>query len=221
MKLQPNETANTLLFALRLTEVSRWGIVATSRQQSVGEHCYRVCMIAIAMYDYMEDGQPHNSFDRVSIASLAMTHDIFEVLSGDLDSIFKIATKARYPDVYDRVVENMAVERKDSGPLYQKIAADERAAQGTIVEAIVKMADFVEALVYLDTYGTNNAHVRHIRDNVLERMWTKLEKFKAAQSYGATPEKWGRVEQFINLVLGSPGLQEKAQREVYIRPDVG
>lgn len=214
MKLQPNETANALLFALRLTEVSRWGIVATSRQQSVGEHSYRVCMIAIAMFDYMEDGQPHNSFDRVSIASLAMTHDIFETLSGDLDSIFKLAVKARFPDVYNEVVEGMALERKDTGPLYTKVTADERAAKGTVVEAIVKLADMVEALIYLDTYGTNCHHRQHVRDNILERMWQKLEEYKRWPFYNTSPAKWLRVEQFLNLVLDKPGMDVKVRQAI-------
>lgn len=212
MKLAPNETANALLFALRLTEVSRWGIVATSRQQSVGEHSYRVCMIALAMFDYMEDGVPHNSFDRISIASLAMTHDLFEVLSGDLDSIFKMAVKAQYPDVYDNVVDKMALERRDSGDLYRQVAGEERGMKGTIVEAIVKLSDYVEALIYLDQYGTNARHARQIRDNVLERMWLKLEEFKRQHSYGTDAQKWVRITQFINLVLNEPGLQEKALR---------
>jgi 5'-deoxynucleotidase YfbR-like HD superfamily hydrolase len=215
MKLAPNETPNALLFALRLTEVSRWGIVATSRQQSVGEHCYRVCMVALAMYDYMEDGVPHNSFERISIASLAMTHDIFEILSGDLDSIFKMAVKAQFPDVYKDVVENMATERRDTGPLYQQIAADERAASGTAVEAIVKLADMVEALIYIDQYGTNCGHRQHVRDNILERLWTKFEEYKRAyQGYGHHTNRWQRVEEFINLVLDTPGLQGKAAAAV-------
>lgn len=213
MKLAPNETPNALLFALRLTEVSRWGIVATSRQQSVGEHSYRVCMIALAMFDYMEAGVPHNSFDRISIASLAMTHDIFEILSGDLDSIFKLATKAQFPDVYNAVVENMALQRRDSGDLYRQVSGDERAMKGTIIEAIVKLSDYVEALIYLDQYGTNSRHAQQIRDNVLERMWLKLEEFRRQHSYGADQAKWDRINQFLNLVLGSPGLQEKALRD--------
>lgn len=217
MKLVPNETANALMFALRLTEVSRWGIVATSRQQSVGEHSYRVSMIALAMFDYMEGGVPHNSFDRISIASLAMTHDIFEVLTGDLDSMFKLAVKAQYPDVYDNVVSNMAADRRDSGDLYQQVTANERAMQGTMVEAIVKLADFVEALIYIDQYGTNSRHAQHVRDNILERMWLKLEEFKRRMSYNASPDKWERIEKFLNLVLGMPGLQDKVQRRL---PDI-
>lgn len=213
MKLQPNETANALMFALRLTEVSRWGIVATSRQQSVGEHSYRVCMIALAMFDYMEAGVPHNSFDRLSVASLAMTHDIFEVLSGDLDSVFKIAVKAQFPDMYSQVVENMALQRRDSGELYKQVAGEERAMKGTIIEAIVKLSDYVEALIYLDQYGTNSRHARHVRDNILERMWMKLEECRRQHSYGVDANKWDRINKFLNLVLDSPGLQEKTLRD--------
>lgn len=221
MKLAPNETPNALLFALRLTEVSRWGIVATSRQQSVGEHSYRVTMISLAMFDYMEGGVPHNSFDRLSIASLAMTHDIFEVLSGDLDSIFKLAVKAQFPDVYNQTVENMALQRRDSGELYKQVSSEERAMKGTIIEAIVKLSDYVEALIYLDQYGTNSRHAQQVRDSILERMWLKLEEFKRQHSYGADKNKWDRITSFLNLVLGSPGLQEKALRSRHPSADFG
>lgn len=214
MSLQPNETANELLFALRLTEVGRWGIVAMSRQQSVGEHSFRVCMIAQAMYSYVEDGAPHNSFEKIQIGAFAMVHDMMEILSGDLDSIFKMAMEAVYPGAIDKVVTSMGARRLDvSAGLQDTISSMERATRGTIVEAIVKLSDMVEALLYLDMYGTNQRHKQQVRDNILERMWQKLEKYKKTQSYGLTPDKWARVEQFINLVLDSPGLQEKALRE--------
>lgn len=214
MSLKPNETANELQFALRLTEISRWGVVATSRQQSVGEHSFRVCMIALAMYDYMEGGIPHNSFDRISIGSLAMVHDITEVLTGDLDSIFKIALKGMYPDAYKDTVGKMAEGRRDSSTLYTRVESIERSAKGTIVEAIVKLADYVEAIIYVNTYATNEQHRHEVRDNILMRMWGHLTELRRQRSYGVDVFKWDRIEQFINLVLNTPGLQSKVNENV-------
>lgn len=211
MKLQPNEMPNNLLFALRLTEVSRWGIVATSRQQSVGEHSYRVTMIAQALYDYVFT-TPHNSDDRNLLTSFAMVHDIMEVLSGDLDAVFKLAVKSRYPDVFANTLGEMALQRLDAGPLAKTVASLERSVKGTFIEVLVKMADFLEALIYVDQYGTNSRHIGNVRDTILEHMWGRLQAFKMSPYYGVTGDHWRRIEQFINLVLGMPGLQEKVQR---------
>lgn len=212
MKLQPNEMPNGLLFALRLTEVSRWGIVATSRQQSVGEHSYRVTMIAQALYDYVFP-IPHNSNDRQLLTSFAMVHDIMEVLSGDLDAVFKLAVKSRYPDVFASTIETMAAQRLDAGPLARTVGSLERSAKGTFIEVLVKMADFLEALIYLDQYGTHSRHAHNVRDTILEHLWGRVEQFKRSAFYGLEPAHWQRVEQFINMVLDMPGLQSKAVRE--------
>jgi 5'-deoxynucleotidase YfbR-like HD superfamily hydrolase len=213
MKLQPNEMPNGLLFALRLTEISRWGIVATSRQQSVGEHSYRVTMIAQALYDYVFT-VPHNSNDRHLLTSFAMVHDIMEVLSGDLDAVFKLAVKSRYPDVFANTIGSMATQRLDAGPLATTVASLERSVKGTFIEALVKMADFLEALVYLDQYGTHSRHMGNVRDTILEHLWGRVEQFKRSSYYGVDVAHWQRVETFINLVLNSPGLQEKSQRQL-------
>lgn len=209
-KLEPNEMPNALLFALRLTEVSRWGIVATSRQQSVGEHCYRVCMTALAMYDYMENGTSHNSSDRADIAALAMTHDLFEIISGDLDSVFKMAMDARFPGLLATVEQGMATQRADSSALYDAVSSQQRASKNTIVAAVVKLADLVEALIYVDTYGTNQKHRQHVFDHILVKMWEKYETYtKQFPGYA-----WSRVEEFINLTLGEPGLQGRVKQQM-------
>lgn len=210
MKLQPNEMPNGLLFALRLTEVSRWGIVAMSRQQSVGEHSYRVTMIAQAMYDYIFT-TPHNSDDRNLLTSFAMVHDIMEVLTGDLDAVFKLAVKSRYPDVFANTIDNMVLQRLDAGPIAKTVSSLERAVKGTFIEVLVKIADFLEALIYLDQYGANSRHVGNVRDTILEHLWGRLEQFKRSAYYGVSLNDWVRAEKFINLVLDSPGLQERAR----------
>lgn len=196
MSLQPNEMPDALSFALRLTEISRWGIVASSRQQSVGEHCYRVCMIAVALYDYMENGTPHNSDDRKSIVSFAMTHDMFEILTGDLDSVFKMAMKSLYPLAYAQTVEKMASERRDTSKLYLTLAAQERAAAGSVVEAIVKLADLLEAVIYITDYGTNTFHTGQVREHILARIWDRLQEYK--RSPHLKLHDWARAEDFIN-----------------------
>lgn len=203
MKLQPNEMPDALSFALRLTEVSRWGIVAMSRQQSVGEHSYRVCMVALAMYDFLEDGTPHNSFDRIQIASFAMVHDIFEILTGDLDSVFKDAMRAQYPGAVNTIETTMAQGRRDTSKLHDTVAAIERAAKGSVVEYIVKLADMVEALIYLATYGTNTRHAQSVRDDILYRL---REKTLEALEGPLARYDGQRLLDFVNQMLDKPGI---------------
>lgn len=212
MSLQgPNVTANSLLFALRLTEIGRWGLVSMSRTQSVGEHSYRVAMIATALYDFMENGVPHNRTERVEIGKFVMLHDIKEVLSGDLDAIFKLTAKSLFGDVLDQITWRMGDEREDTKQLMADLESIERAAKGSIVEAVCKLADQMEAIIYLMDYGTNQAHKQLVRDNILMRLWSMLELYK--RTGDLSKYNWERAEQFVNMVLNMPGLQTKALRD--------
>lgn len=214
MKLAPNETADALRFALRLTEVKRWGLVATAREQSVAEHSYRVLLIATACYDYMENGTPHNSYDRIAISSFAIVHDILEVLSGDLDSHFKRALKASYPHAYDDVLANMAGNRDDAAELRHTVMAEERAAKGSVVEVIVKVADLLEAVLFLRAYGTNREHAAHVCNDIMMRLYDYIEAQKKVAHAGASID-WPRVSRFCDLVLAqghvdAPTVDEKS-----------
>lgn len=220
MNLQPNETADALRFALRLTEVKRWGIVATAREQSVAEHSFRVILIAQACYDYMENGVPHNSYDRIAITSFAGIHDILEVLSGDIDSIFKQALNAAFPGVYDATVKAVADSRDDAADLRRTIMAEERAAKGSIVEVIVKIADLLEAILFLKAYGTNRDHTAHVVGNIMMRLHDYIEAQKKVAHAGASIN-WERVSKFCDLVLAQehPDAPESFRpAELQLRP---
>lgn len=195
--LTANQVPSALLFALRLTEVSRWGIVSTSRQQSVGEHSYRVCLIAVALYDYMMDGTQHNSFERQEVAMLSMLHDVMEILSGDIPSTFKRTLEGMYPGLHEVVLSKAAGERPDTAKLYELASSAERGARNSGVEAIVKVADLLERILYINVYGTNDPLRKQVLAFTQEDLDTKLNDYKIRY----LNMNWERANAFQELLL--------------------
>lgn len=195
--LTSSQIPNALLFALRLTEVSRWGIISTSRQQSVGEHSYRVCLIAVALYDYMMDGTQHNSFQRQEVAMLSMMHDVMEILSGDIPSTFKRTIEGMQPGLYEAVLCKAASERPDTAKLYELANSAERGAKSSGVEAIVKIADLLERILYINTYGTNDPLRKQVLSFTQEDLSLKLSEYKTRY----LNMNWERAVTFQDLLL--------------------
>lgn len=191
-----------LTLALRLCEIPRWGIVAMARQQSTAEHSYRVAMIAVAMYHHMEQGTPHNSLEERDLVSLSLYHDMFEVLSGDLDSIFKGMLEDMHPGVLDNTVEAIA-QKRGLGGLHGQLASLERSAQGSIVSCLKKLADLVEACLYLKTYGANNYERERVVMNLRLRILTKLRE--CGEQTMLAGYDWAKCKDFIfGLLDGQP-----------------
>lgn len=198
-------TPNSILFALRLTEVKRWGIVATAREQSVAEHSFRVQMLAIAIYDYMENGTPHNADDRSAIVSYALMHDMHEIMSGDINTLFKRATEAQYPDSYRATIGAMSKRREGPRDMLNHADAVERAVKGSVVEAIVKIADLLEAILFITDYGTNRERCGQIGGALTLDLHGYIHK--CGKEPLLTRYDWNRVSTYVWDVLswGSSG----------------
>lgn len=190
-----------LQLALRLSEIPRWGIVAMGRQQSTAEHSFRVAMIAGAIYHHMEGGTPHNSLEERDLIGLCMVHDMFEVLSGDLDSIFKGMLEREFPGAYDQTVANMAHQR-GLGGLHSQVEGMERAAKGSIVGPIKKVADLVEAILYIDTYGANQFERERVLIDLKTRVREKITDYMADHQYKSY--NWSRCWDFVRTLISYP-----------------
>ena len=80
---------------LRLSNIPRWTMVNTTRQQSVAEHSYNVTLIAMELAKRMSVGEDYGGIDRFAIHKdivlIAINHDLMEVLTGDIPAPTKMA----------------------------------------------------------------------------------------------------------------------------------
>ncbi len=73
---------------LRCSIIKRWGIIKTSREQSVAEHSFNVAIITGKLCDMLEiDGNAKNG-----VIAEAILHDTDEVYTGDIPTPAKLGT---------------------------------------------------------------------------------------------------------------------------------
>ena len=129
---------------LRSETVTRWHIVHTIRHQSVAEHSAGVAFIALHICH--QRGLSHERTNEVVMA--ALLHDVPEVLMGDL-----VPPTKEYLGLHEAISgleSRMTYAGRTLCPPSDKEAAD-----------IIKLADKVEALVFLEHNGVKtSAHVR-------------------------------------------------------------
>ena len=141
---------------LRACHVRRWHIVQTSREQTLAEHSFGVAVIAGSVAARIRwPGLLHDS-NQLRLLQWALSHDIIEVRTGDIPPPFKRAL--------EQVAGGGVVERaedamdREMGGAYRKI-------KGTEVEMIVKIADQIEAIYFLQDNGVG-AHAREVLDGM-------------------------------------------------------
>lgn len=138
---------------LRAQDVTRWNIVHTVRKQSLAEHLFNTAMIARRICEIMN--VPVLTFDRVM--NYALKHDLDEIITGDIPS----PTKKR------------AMEA--GVDLNSLLQIDELTAPAEVMR-IVKAADLLENLWYIEQYG----HGRHAKE-VMARLHAELFKGWASE----------------------------------------
>ena len=112
---------------LRLQDINRWTVVATTKQQSIAEHTFNVVMIVRAVAK--EAGLPDED-----LIKMALEHDIDEIITGDIPTPGKKEIEKEYHFKFDSGGKNM-----------NKATTDER--------HILKVSDLIEAYVFILEYG--------------------------------------------------------------------
>jgi len=138
----------TLKQILRASHVRRWNIVATSRDQSVAEHSFNVCMIARALCKRL-------NMDDDKIIKAALEHDLDEVVFGDIPSPMKAKLMKDGIDV-NKYVGN---EMRELDMLQQKV---------------LKTADLLDAYLFLKDHGVGS-HATDVVNEVYNRLWDHTE----------------------------------------------
>jgi 5'-deoxynucleotidase YfbR-like HD superfamily hydrolase len=113
---------------LRLQEVKRFPICHTNKDQSVAEHSYNVTLIAMDLVAEEEDTRL-----KFEVLLYALEHDMDEVFTGDIPSGFKRKLRTECPAV---------IKLLDG----EKFVNPE-------VKAVVKLADWLEAIYHLRHFG--------------------------------------------------------------------
>jgi 5'-deoxynucleotidase YfbR-like HD superfamily hydrolase len=138
----------------RLAVVKRWGILHTIQTQSVAEHCFNVERMAVRIAKHWFDITDDKILFRIS--QLALHHDNFEALSGDLPTMVK-------PYFCEEDFEN---DHKDLVPW-----SDD---PDQFVTDIVKLADKLEGFhfICIERALGNDYVIEHYKN-----YWAEIETF--------------------------------------------
>lgn len=144
----------TLRDAYRTSDVERWSIVRTRRRQTVAEHSYHVAMIAMRLADLL--GMPEES--RGEVLWAALTHDMAEVLTGDMATPLKDLLGPSVNAELHKLEENISVNGRSLGP--NKLG---------IIQDLIKIADLVEAVAFISQHGAGS-HARQVGAKLAARV---------------------------------------------------
>ena len=123
---------------LRASHVKRFHIVETTKQQNVAEHSYNVWVFAEAICDVLGAG----TCLYAQVTEYALHHDLPEVILGDVPTPSKMLVDMK------RIETD--IEPKSSPP-------------NNTVRDIVKLADVMDAVVFLAMYGVGK-HAALVRE---------------------------------------------------------
>lgn len=157
----------TLAERLRTAHVTRWQIVRTLREQTLAEHLFLVREFTLAFCEAAGIG-----FGETSMAERwALEHDIPEVKTGDLATPIKRAMREAVP--HDDPIRRIELSySKKYTHLYLNIK------EGLPhIRDLVKMADLVEAVAFLDVEGVGR-HARQVRQDLWDVFQVLVVKCK-------------------------------------------
>lgn len=156
----------------------------------MAEHSFLVQLIAIDIgrkMGYITEGGPFNVEKEYHIMRWAMWHDLMEVKTGDINTPIKAKIGELAGSGWLQGVEfNMSDE-------YACISKD----TGDTIKDIVKLADFIEAIVFLEEEGKG----KHAKD-VLKTLKSQMAEHYDAMKRKRMSLKWNLIDGMIDeLVL--------------------
>jgi len=155
---------------LRACDTKRWTIVAVTREQTVGEHHYRVWVLALSLYDSLMGGTPHNSFERQGVGDWALVHDADEIWTGDLPSPIKSILEELSPGILKKLKDKVLSENLPT------VAGSMRGIEGTFASQVVKIAECVEAFTYYSAHSYNTRHRTEVLAYLNQQLWNSLSE---------------------------------------------
>lgn len=146
-----------------LAHVPRWPILRVNRRQSVAEHSFYVALYAAEIAQAIGWQGPYEQ-----LMLHALTHDLDEIVTGDINSPTKRAMDPGARVQLDAWIDKKMRERSTVDSAWALSDPGEQA------KLIVKLADMVEGVLYLcDEKSQGNQNVKNMEAYV----WGHLEKF--------------------------------------------
>ncbi len=128
---------------LRASDIKRWHLVRTARAQNLAEHSFNVAVIAMELANRWNSKGGLRPVNTELAMARAITHDLDEIFTGDM------------PPTTKKEMRKRGFDMKELGRLFPPCSPRE--------EEIVKAADFIEALTFLDSSG-DGPHATRVRD---------------------------------------------------------
>lgn len=144
----------TIIEKLRAQHISRWNIVATTRTQSVAEHSYNVALIVADICERLPVGrQPNKSL----LVAAALEHDQWEIITGDIPTPAKEEMRQMHfdPDVLEGPMSHVEALSKEE-------------------KNILKIADMMEAMWFLDNFGAGR-RAKRVGEDIEKKMSVKVQ----------------------------------------------
>lgn len=157
---------------MRLSDVRRWHTVRVAREQTLADHSCRVALLALRLY-WLVTGETDNA-DMATLLATALVHDAAEIRLGDPPPAGK---NRAWTETERGVMLSLPPE------LLQK-----QAQQHSIVHSIIKVADRVEAWLWI----RENAVGKHSMQ-VVTRCFQEMER--VAADYRLTAETQTLIEE--------------------------
>lgn len=158
---------------LRATHVDRWVMVGTLRRQNLAEHSFNVTMIALRICHHMGT----DPVTRDSVMWYAMTHDLSEVFTGDIPTpVKKMSTELTRQLAC--VEDGLTYNGRSIKPV------------NPLITAIVKCADYIEALRFLARHNGNSVPVDLL--NVYNSIYDDFNEYLESQ---------GKLKKYVQTVF--------------------
>lgn len=178
---------------LRACHVRRWHIVQTTREQTLAEHLFAVSVIAGSLAAKMRYPGLVQLDAQLRLLHWALSHDLMEVRTGDTPTPFKRALES--------VSSEGIVERAEES-IDREATNAYRSVKGTEIETIVKLADLIEAIFFLQDNGVGQ-HAKTVLAGLhaslelavvaAEREWPTLDTRQAVSRVCADIHILGRL----------------------------
>ncbi len=171
---------------MRTAHVKRWQIVRTAREQTLSEHLYRVWAITRFICVAL-------AVDQVTAATAhewALIHDQPEVITGDIATPAKEAMRKAVPDSDPiKTIELNLSEHYAMVWQASKVSLN----NGPTPYEIVKLADVMEAAIFLGTEGIGT-HAKVVYDGLRKT----VAQIYAAYRLKYPDVEWGKIRHLIN-----------------------